>query len=105
MKGYSKEGLIAAGLLSAAAFALGDLWAAALRSMEGPWLQNVGAAMEAVPSVLATQGISTEPNALLGGSICFLTVWLAWAYLVRSQGNRRIGEGTDPRVGAPRRRA
>ena len=48
--------------------------------------------MEAVPSVLATQGISTEPNALLGGFICFLTVWLAWAYLVRSQGNRRIGE-------------
>ena len=92
MKGYSKEGLIAAGLLSAAAFALGDLWAAALRSMEGPWLQNVGAAMEAVPSVLATQGISAEPNALLGGSICFLAVWLAWAYLVRSQGNRRIGE-------------
>ena len=89
MKGYSKEGLIAAGLLSAAAFALGDLWAAALRSMEGPWLQNVGAAMEAVPSVLATQGISAEPNALLGGSICFLAVWLAWAYLVRSQGNRR----------------
>ena len=33
MKGYSKEGLIAAGLLSAAAFALGELWAAALRSM------------------------------------------------------------------------
>lgn len=64
MKGYSKEGLIAAGLLSAAAFALGDLWAATLRSMEGPWLQNVGAAMEAVPSVLATQGISAEPNAL-----------------------------------------
>ena len=92
MKGYSKEGLIAAGLLSVAAFALGDLWAAALRSMEGPWLQNVGAAMEAVPSVLATQGISAEPNALLGGSICFLAVWLAWAYLVRSQGNRRIGE-------------
>ena len=92
MKGYSKEGLIAAGLLSAAAFALGDLWAAALRSMEGPWLQNVGAAMEAVPSILATQGISAEPNALLGGSICFLAVWLAWAYLVRSQGNRRIGE-------------
>ena len=92
MKGYSKEGLIAAGLLSAAAFALGDLWAAALRSMEGPWLQNVGAAMEAVPSVLATQGISAEPNALLGGFICFLAVWLAWAYLVRSQGNRRIGE-------------
>ena len=92
MKGYSKEGLIAAGLLSAAAFALGDLWAATLRSMEGPWLQNVGAAMEAVPSVLATQGISAEPNALLGGSICFLAVWLAWAYLVRSQGNRRIGE-------------
>ncbi|MFR3054020.1 MAG: VirD4-like conjugal transfer protein, CD1115 family [Eggerthella lenta] len=92
MKGYSKEGLIAAGLLSAAAFALGDLWAAALRSMEGPWLQDVGAAMEAVPSVLATQGISAEPNALLGGSICFLAVWLAWAYLVRSQGNRRIGE-------------
>ena len=92
MKGYSKEGLIAAGLLSAAAFALGDLWAAALRSMEGPWLQNVGAAMEAVPSVLATQGISAEPNALLGGSICFLAVWLAWAYLVQSQGNRRIGE-------------
>ena len=48
--------------------------------------------MEAVPSVLATQGISAEPNALLGGSICFLAVWLAWAYLVQSQGNRRIGE-------------
>ena len=47
MRRYSKEGLIAAGLLSAAAFALGDLWAAALRSLEGPWLQNVGAAMEA----------------------------------------------------------
>lgn len=92
MRRYSKEGLIAAGLLSAAAFALGDLWAAALRSLEGPWLQNVGAAMEAVPSVLTTQGISAEPNALLGGSICFLAVWLAWAYLVRSQGNRRIGE-------------
>lgn len=54
MRRYSKEGLIAAGLLSAAAFALGDLWAAALRSLEGPWLQNVGAAMEAVPSVLTT---------------------------------------------------
>ena len=92
MRRYSKEGLIAAGLLSAAAFALGDLWAAALRSLEGPWLQNVGAAMEAVPSILTTQGISAEPNALLGGSICFLAVWLAWAYLVQSQGNRRIGE-------------
>ena len=67
MRRYSKEGLIAAGLLSAAAFALGDLWAAALRSLEGPWLQNVGAAMEAVPSILTTQGISAEPNALLGG--------------------------------------
>ena len=92
MRGYSKEGLVIAAVFSIIAFLLGDLYVSSLCSMEGPWLENVNLAFGSIPLVLADKGIPKDSNALLGGFVSFIMVWLAWAYLVQMQGNRRIGE-------------
>ena len=92
MRGYSKAGLCAAAVLSILAFLLCDLYVAALSAMEGTWLENASDALALVPATLAAHGASFDANALLGGFIGFILVWLAWAYLVRMQGNRRVGE-------------
>lgn len=92
MRGCSKAGLAAAGVLSVLAFLLGDLYVATLCAMEGTWLENVCGTLALMPETLAARGISLGTDALLGGFTGFTLVWLAWSYLVRSRGNRRIGE-------------
>lgn len=92
MRGLSKAGLAVAAASSAAAFALGDAFAAALARMEGPWAENLGDAILAAPSELAANGPSADERALLCGLACLLAVWLAWARLVQERGNRRLGE-------------
>jgi type IV secretion system protein VirD4 len=93
MKGISASALVVTALLSAIAFCLGDVIAATLSSMEGPWLENLGPALRLTPRhLLAAHGLSAAADDLLAGSIAAISVWLAWSYLERSRGNRRAGE-------------
>lgn len=92
MRGLSKAGLAVAAVLSALAFLLGDLYVAALLAMEGSWPANASGALALVPAMLIEHRVSFDPNALLGGFTALVLVWLAWAYLARTQGNRRVGE-------------
>lgn len=89
----SRAGLAAALAGSAAAFALGDAYAACLLSLEGAWVQNLGPALLALPAHVASRGpLSAEAGPLLAGVACAAAVLLAWSQAVLSAGSFRRGE-------------
>lgn len=76
------SGTIAAAVLSAAAFALGDAYAACLLSLDGSPAMNLMAAVEALPAYIASNGLSLGTAALATGLVAACAVWVAWAYAI-----------------------
>ena len=86
------SGTVAATVLSAAAFAAADAYAACLLSLPGNAAMNLTAAMEALPAYIASHGLSAEPAALATGLVAACAVWVAWAYAISHGRAERSGE-------------
>lgn len=77
-RGIGKRGLAIAATASAAAFALADGYAATLLSMAGPAIGNLmAAASRTIPHMLANGILSAEPACLATGLVAACAVWTA----------------------------
>ena len=93
MRRVSKVGLVVTTASSVAAFVMGDAYVATLASMDGTWVQNLGAALQLMPAhVLENGPISLESGPVLAGFVCAVAVWLAWSQYVLAGGSFRQGE-------------
>ncbi|MBQ9069420.1 MAG: type IV secretory system conjugative DNA transfer family protein, partial [Eggerthellaceae bacterium] len=89
----SAGGVVAAAVLSAVAFFLGDSFVASLLTLEGHPILNLQPGLEQLPSyVLAHGPLSTEPAALATGLVAACGVWMAWAYALTHARPDREGE-------------
>lgn len=86
------SGTIAAAVLSAAAFAAADAYAACLLSLPASPAMNLMAAAEALPAYIAANGLSAEPAAMATGLVAACAVWVAWAYAISHGRAERSGE-------------
>ena len=86
-------GIAAAVVASAIAFIAADSYAACLLSMEGQPIENLTAAVSALPSFVASHGpISPAPAALATGLLGACAVWIGWAYAISHGKPERVGE-------------
>lgn len=84
---------VAAALLSAVAFLLGDSFVACLLSLGGHPVLNLQVGLEQLPAYVLSHGpLSAEPAALATGLVCFCGVWMAWAYGLTHARPEREGE-------------
>ena len=93
MKARGTGGAIVSAAFSAAAFALGDSYAACLLSMPGQPMENLArAAGQTLPYMVGHGPLSPEPACLATGLLAACAVWVAWAYSLSHGPGDRQGE-------------
>lgn len=97
-------GVVAAAILSAAAFLLADAYAACLLSLPGNPVSNLTEAVYQLPFFLLGHGpLSLDAAALATGLVAACAVWCAWAYsLTHGHAQRQGEEHGSARWGAER---
>ena len=86
-------GAILAAVFSAIAFIAADSYAACLLSMEGQPIENLAAAVSALPAFVTAHGpVSTELAPLATGLLGSCSVWIAWSYALSHGKPERVGE-------------
>jgi type IV secretion system protein VirD4 len=93
MTARSGRGAATAAALSAAAFALGNGYAACLLSLPGSPTSNLAAALAALPEFAATSGVLHSGAAPMAtGLVAACAVWIAWARAITHGPGDRAGE-------------
>ena len=89
----SSGGITVAIVASAIAFIIADSYAACLLEMSGQPIENLTAAVSALPAFVASHGpVSTDSAALATGLLGACAVWIGWAYAISHGKPERVGE-------------